>query len=168
MLKNLCVIPHPVGPSTTGTAIHDFGGWYWSVTKTEDEATRAAIEKWIKFFYEPDNAALATTARPVYNIPVMSSVLESPVFKNDPVTAIFVDDIAYIMEHILPTCTRVGFEAGPSVLAGQISATLFASDAFQAYLFNGASADDAYKMLDDGFKAMMTEYNYPLEGPYAK
>lgn len=168
MLNNLCVIAHPTGPSTTETAIHDFGGWYWSVTKTEDAAKKAAVEKWIQYVFEPDNAALATTARPVYNLPVMQSVLESPVFKNDKVTAMFIDDIAYIMENVLPYCTRVGFEAGPSVLAGQISATLFASDAFQAYLFNGVSAEEAYKMLDDGFRELMTEYNYPIEGPKAK
>ncbi len=164
MLKNLCVIAHPTGPSTSGMAIHDFGGWYWSISKTEDEVKKAAVEKWIEFFYQPDNVALSTTARPVYNIPVMQSVLESPIFKEDPVTAMFLDDIAYIMENILPTCTRVGFEAGPSVLAGQISATLFASDAFQAYLFNGVSAEDAFKMMDDGFKDMMKEYDYPVNG----
>ncbi|NLO84883.1 MAG: extracellular solute-binding protein [Clostridiales bacterium] len=168
MLSNLCVIAHPTGPSTTDTAIHDFGGWYWSVTKTEDAAKQAAVEKWIEFVYQPDNVALETTARPVYNIPVMQSVLESPIFKNDPVTAMFLDDISYIMENILPHCTRVGFEAGPSVLAGQISATLFASDAFQAYLFNGMPIEEAYNMLDKGFQDLMVEYSYPIEGPYAK
>ena len=137
MLKNLSVMVHPVGPDGEEyPPYHDAGIWAWSITAGAYETKKDAIDKWIEFFFEPENISIACAARPVYNLPLQKSVLESDVFYSDPITEMFKDEIEYLFEYALPTARRVGFEAGPSIVAGQISSQLFLSDAVQNYLFN--------------------------------
>jgi multiple sugar transport system substrate-binding protein len=168
MLDNLSVTAHPIGPSASSyPALHDAGAWAWAVTKTEDEAVKEAIRKWLHFFFRPENVAVALAARPVYNLPVQRSVFESPIYVADPVTKQFFNEAKYLYDTVLPLAQRVGFEAGPSPVPGQISARLFPSDAVHYYLFSGWSLDRTLDWLDSQFKELFEEIDYPLEGWYS-
>ena len=165
MLKNLSVMVHPVGPDGEEyPPYHDAGIWAWTITARAYETKKDAIDKWIEFFFEPENISIACAARPVYNLPLQKSVLESDVFYSDPITEMFKDEIEYLFEYALPTARRVGFEAGPSIVAGQISSQLFLSDAVQNYLFNNWSLEETMEYIDSNMKDVMEEFNYPIDG----
>ncbi|GHV93715.1 hypothetical protein AGMMS50293_00350 [Spirochaetia bacterium] len=169
MLDNLGVIVHPSGPSAgMYPPYHDAGLWAWSVPKNKNQAKAEVAVKWVEFFFRPENVALACSARPVYNLPLQRSVLRSDEFYKDPVTAKFKPQINYLFENALPTARRVGFEAGPSIVAGQIQSQLFLSDAVQNYLFNGWTLERTMTFIDTSLKGVMKEFNYPLEGPFVK
>lgn len=170
MLDNLGVMPHPSGPSADGyPPYHDAGAWAWALIKNDNKDKIAAAKEWLRFFFQPDNVALATTARPVYNIPVLKSVLKSKVFLSDPTTKKFIKEINFLYSQILPTTRRVGQEAGPTPIIGLIQAELFPSDAVHNYLFNGWDIDKTIDYLDTNFKKLFKNINYPYEkGPFGR
>ena len=170
MLENLSVMPYPSGPSAdTYPPFHDASGWAWALIKNEDKDKIDAAMKWLRFFFEPDNVALATTARPVYNIPVLKSVLTSPVFLQDPTTNMFKEEIKFLYEEILPLTRRAGTEAGPTPIVAVYAAELFPSDAVQNYLFGDWDVDQSLDWLDSKFKELFKNVDYPYEeGPFPK
>ena len=170
MLDNLGVMAHPSGPSADSYPPYHYGGpWVWAIIKDDDKDKVDASKEWLRFFFKPDNCALATTSRPVYNLPALKSVLTSPVFLQDPTTAMFIDEIRYIYEEVLPTAMNTGAEAGPTSIASLINAELFPCDAVHYYMFGGWDIDKTLDWLDGKFKEFFRRVDYPYEkGPFAK
>jgi len=170
MLDNLSVMAHPSGPSADSYPPYHYAGcWNWVIIKNDDKDKIDAAKEWLRFFFKPDNVALATTSRPVYNLPVLKSALTSPVFLQDPTTKMFLKEIQYLYEEVLPTGRQIGMEAGPTTMAGLLSSALFPGDAVQNYLFGDWDIDKTLDWLDSKFKEFFNDIGYPYEkGPFAK